>query len=70
MSMIYFNRVDVSEDAGVNETNASKEFIIIFLFYLEFLSKTLNINGAWWKKRGYLLKYPLPLPPTSQTLRY
>ena len=46
MSMIYFNGVGVSEDAGVNETNASKEFIIIFLFYLEFLSKTLNINGA------------------------
>ena len=44
--MIYFNRVDVSEDAGVNQTNGSKEFIIIFLFYLEFLSKTLNINGA------------------------
>ena len=43
---------------------------VCFFFYLGFLSRTFTIHRTAGEGGGYLFNSSLPLPPTSQTLRY
>ena len=44
--------------------------LMIFFFYLSFLSRTFTIHRTAGKGGGYLFNSSLPLPPASQTLRH
>ena len=44
-------------------------FVVVFFFYLDFLSRTFTIHRTAGEGASNLFKSSLPLPPASQTLR-
>ena len=45
-------------------------FILIFFFYVGFLSRTFTNYRTAGEQRGHFIDSSLPLPPTSQTHRH
>ena len=59
MKMLYYDRIDVSEEIDLNETSASKEFGICHYWY--FLNKVFKFQPYVCKKSHDLLMMSMKL---------